>query len=89
MNRRATLQAVCCVRVSQPVRAHTSLNLRAFGSLLDDAQNSRSIQRLAGPGAEHRSIWIRQSIETQQILPHGFRQHNGPSQASAEFIVAR
>ena len=25
---------------------------------MDDAQNSRSIQRLAGPGAEHRSIWI-------------------------------
>ena len=89
MNRRATLQAVCCVRVTQPVRADTSLKPGAFGSLLDDAQNSRSIQRLAGPGAEHRSIWIRHGIQTQQILPHGCTQQNGPSQSSAEFIVAR
>ena len=37
MNRRATLQAVCGVCVSQPVRADTSLNPRALGSLLESS----------------------------------------------------
>ncbi len=82
MNRRTALQAVGGVRVPEPVRADASRNSGALRSLLHNTQNSRAIQRSAGPRAEHRNIGIYLGTETQQILPHRPGEENRASLAA-------
>ena len=53
MNWRAAFKAVCRVGVPQPVRDNASINPGALSCRLDDAEDSRTIQWLAGAGAEH------------------------------------
>lgn len=70
------LQAVGRMGVPQPVRANMSINPGSLGCLLRNAQNSRSIQWLAGAGAENWRVNVASGSQALQVPPHCRRQHN-------------